>query len=155
MRSPEAAGRMGTTGAQPLRQPADGSLPVGTARTRILVVEDDHLVAMDLEAALRDAGFAVVGTAATAEEAIALARAERPALAIMDIRLAGARDGIDAALELFRAQGLRCIFATAHSDAATKQRALPARPLGWLAKPYHPRVLVETVRRALSELEAD
>jgi DNA-binding NarL/FixJ family response regulator len=155
MRIFQAAERPSAAGLQPLRQTVGGGLPVGTARRRILVVEDDHLVAMDLEAALHEAGFAVVGTAATAEDAIALARAERPALAIMDIRLASARDGIDAALELFRGQGLRCIFATAHSDAATKQRAQPARPLGWLAKPYQPRVLVETVRRALSELDAE
>jgi DNA-binding NarL/FixJ family response regulator len=70
--------------------------------TRILVVEDDFLIALQTEAALTEAGFSVVGIAATAEEAIALAREQRPFLAVMDIRLAGERDGIDAAGELFR-----------------------------------------------------
>ena len=69
--------------------------------TRILVVEDDFLIAMQTETALSDAGFEVVGTAATAEEAISLAREKHPALAVMDIRLAGERDGIDAARQLF------------------------------------------------------
>jgi DNA-binding NarL/FixJ family response regulator len=124
----------------------------GTRRGSILIVEDDHLVAMQIEAALKDAGLAVAGIAATAEEAIELAERERPILAIMDIRLASERDGIDAALELVDKQGLRSIFATAHHDSATKLRAQPARPLGWLAKPYQPRLLVETVRKALAEL---
>jgi len=69
--------------------------------TRILVVEDDFLIAMQTETALSDAGFEVVGTAATAEEAISLAREKHPALAVTDIRLAGERDGIDAARQLF------------------------------------------------------
>ncbi len=120
---------------------------------KVLIVEDEHLVAMDIEAALRDAGFAVIGVAASADEAIALARADRPDLVIMDIRLAGLRDGVDAALELFRDSGVRCIFATAHSDAATRRRAEAALPLGWLAKPYQPAVLIRAVRRALDELQ--
>src|SRR3981081_4359759 len=69
---------------------------------RVLVVEDDFLIAMQTEAALRDAGFHVVGPAATAEDAVALATEERPYLAVMDIRLASKRDGIDAARELFQ-----------------------------------------------------
>src|SRR5712671_78232 len=67
---------------------------------RILIVEDDYFVATALEQDLTDAGFEVVGIAVTAEEALDLGNLHRPALAVMDIRLAGARDGIDAALEL-------------------------------------------------------
>jgi two-component system, response regulator PdtaR len=118
---------------------------------RVLVVEDDHVVAMDVESALLDAGFDVV-VAATADDAIAIAQAVKPDLAIMDIRLAGHRDGIDAALDLFHKLGLRSIFATAHHDAATRLRAQPARPLGWLSKPYHVDRVVEAVRAALDEL---
>ena len=75
--------------------------------SKVLVVEDDFLIAMQSEAALADAGFVVIGTAATAEEAVSLATGERPSLAIMDIRLAGKRDGIDAARELFQKFGIR------------------------------------------------
>ena len=120
---------------------------------RVLVVEDDFLIAMQTEAALRDAGFHVVGPAASAEEAVALASEERPFLAVMDIRLAGKRDGIDAARELFLDLDIRCIFATAHDDARTRQRAEPYAPLGWLAKPYTMASLVALVAEALSNLD--
>ncbi|WP_407117038.1 response regulator [Bradyrhizobium sp. LMG 9283] len=116
----------------------------------VLVVEDDFLIAMQAEAALLDAGLEVVGLAATAEEALAMATQQRPALVVMDIRLAGTRDGIEAAGDLFRAFGLRCVFATAHDDQQTRNRAAPYAPLGWLAKPYTMASLVGLVREVLS-----
>ena len=122
-------------------------------RTRILIVEDDFLIAMQTETALTEAGFDVVGTATTAEEAIALAKEQRPSLAVMDIRLASARDGIDAAKELFRELHIRCIFATAHDDLNTRARAEPFAPLGWLAKPYTMTSLVALVMEARSRLD--
>jgi DNA-binding NarL/FixJ family response regulator len=121
-------------------------------RARILVVEDDFLIAMQTETALSEAGFNVVGTAATADEAIFLARENRPLLVVMDVRLAGARDGIDVARQLFGEFNIRCIFATAHDDAHTHARAEPFAPLGWLAKPYTPASLVALVAKALSAL---
>jgi DNA-binding NarL/FixJ family response regulator len=117
---------------------------------RLLVVEDDYLVTLDCESTLLDGGFAVVGIAASADEALRLAREERPDLAVMDIRLLGKRDGIDAAIEIFNETGIRCIFATANSDAATRQRAKSAQPLGWLSKPYAPEALVQAIRDALA-----
>jgi two-component system, response regulator PdtaR len=121
--------------------------------TRILVVEDDFLIAMQTETALNEAGFEVVGTAATAEEAISLAREKQPALAVMDVRLAGERDGIDAARQLFGEFDIRCIFATAHDDAGTRARAEPFAPLGWLPKPYTASSLVALVAEAVSTLD--
>ena len=120
---------------------------------RVLVVEDDFLIAMQTETALREAGFLVVGPATTAEEAVALAADAHPRLAVMDIRLASKRDGIDAARELFQALDIRCIFATAHDDARTRERAEPYAPLGWLAKPYTMASLVASVSEALSQLK--
>jgi two-component system, response regulator PdtaR len=120
--------------------------------TRILVVEDDFLIALQTEAALTEAGFHVVGTATTAEEAIAFAREQRPFLAVMDMRLASKRDGIDAARELFGELGIRCIFATAHDDPHTRERAEPYAPLGWLAKPYTMASLLALVIEARSKL---
>lgn len=116
---------------------------------RILIVEDDYFVAIGLEQALIDAGLGVVGIAATAEEALELAAAKRPDLAVMDIRLAGTRDGIDAALDLLSHHGVHSVFATAHSDAPTRARAERARPLGWLSKPYSAQTAVETIRGVL------
>ena len=123
------------------------------APTRILVVEDDFLIAMQTETALIDAGFDVVGTAASAEEAISLARERCPSLVVMDIRLAGERDGIDAAGQLFRELNIRCIFATAHDDAKTRERAKPFAPFGWLPKPYTARSLVTLVTEAVSTFD--
>jgi DNA-binding NarL/FixJ family response regulator len=136
--------------------PADrGEPPIQAGKRKILIVEDDHLVALDLETALLEAGFAVTGIAGSAEEAVALARAERPDLVLMDIRLAGRRDGVDAALDLYREEGIRCLFATAHSDSDMRRRANDAKPLGWLAKPYQPQALVRAVKAALAGLDEE
>lgn len=113
----------------------------------------DFLIATQAEIALTAAGFAVTGVASTAEEAVQMAAPQPPALVVMYIRLAGNRDGIDAALELFRHMGIRCIFATAHDDAATRTRAEATHPLGWLPKPYTPTALIEMVRLALRDLD--
>jgi DNA-binding NarL/FixJ family response regulator len=120
---------------------------------RILVVEDDFLIAMQTEAALAAAGFNVIGTAATAEQALELAEKERPVLAVMDIRLASKRDGIDAARELYHELNIRCIFATAHDDESTRKRAAPYAPLGWLAKPYTTASLIALVTDAVAREE--
>jgi DNA-binding NarL/FixJ family response regulator len=119
----------------------------GSADFRVLIVEDEFLVASEIEEALIAGGLHVVGVAATADEAIGLAKIHRPCLAIMDIRLAGKRDGIDAALQLFREHGLRCIFATAHVDEEARRRAAPAMPLAWVQKPYSTSSLLELVKQ--------
>jgi two-component system, response regulator PdtaR len=134
--------------------------PAGAAKTRteaarVLVVEDDYLVAAEIESALDQAGFDVIGIANSADEALELAAAERPLLAVMDIRLNGRRDGIDTALELFAAHGIRCIFATAHQTADARGRATPAKPIAWLPKPYTMRTLVAVVRQAVEELRRE
>ncbi|MCK1476622.1 response regulator [Bradyrhizobium sp. 197] len=116
----------------------------------ILIVEDDYLIAMEAESALTDAGFSVTGVAATAEEALEMANQRRPVLVIMDVRLAGRRDGIDAAGDLFRGLGLRCVFATANDDHQTRARAEPFRPIGWLTKPYTMVSLISLVRTVIS-----
>ncbi len=121
---------------------------------RILIVEDDFLVAMQMESALADAGFEIAGIASSGEDAIELAMSERPRLVVMDVRLAGDRDGIDTAVTLFAEHGIRSIFATAHHDEHARRRADPAVPLGWLAKPYTMTSLVTMVRRALDELSS-
>jgi DNA-binding response OmpR family regulator len=121
---------------------------------RILIVEDDVLIACQIEIALTDEGFSIAGLAATGKEALRLAKAQSPTLVVMDIRLADDRDGIDTALELFRLHGIRCIFASAHSDQDARQRAAPAAPLGWLPKPYTMAALTAMVRAAVSELRS-
>jgi DNA-binding NarL/FixJ family response regulator len=119
---------------------------------RILIVEDDYLVSMEIEAGLVEAGYEVIGIVASAEEAVAAA-AQGPLLVVMDIRLAGPRDGVDAAIEIYRNFKIRSIFASAHGDAEIRARAAAARPLAWVAKPYRVATLLGEIERALAAEE--
>ncbi len=134
----------------PASYSSSGDASGGAAgRGRILVVEDEYFVALDLEQRLLEAGFTVVGIAATAEEATEMAVAGKPDLAIMDIRLAGPRDGVDAAMHLLAELGVPSVFATATSDHRTRIRAEQAKPRGWLQKPYSTEMLIAVVTEAL------
>lgn len=126
--------------------PIEGSVP-GKGE-RLLVVEDDYFVALAVEADLLEAGYDVVAVVASGEEAIEEAVRSQPALAIVDIRLAGRLDGIETAVEL-RRYDIPSLFATAHSDEATRQRGMAARPVGWLTKPFKRDELLGAVERAL------
>jgi DNA-binding NarL/FixJ family response regulator len=145
------ASASGEGGDQPAASETGNVAKAAPQRPAILIVEDDFLIAMEAESALIAAGFQIIGIAATAEEAISLARAHKPVIAIMDIRLAGRRDGIDAAGDLYREIGLRCVFATAHDDPQTRARATPLSPLGWLSKPYTMTSLINQVREAIAK----
>jgi DNA-binding response OmpR family regulator len=141
-------------GRGPNFAPAAEGTVSGGADERILIVEDDVLIASQMEVALAEAGFEIVCVASTGKEAFQLTEAQSPTLVVMDIRLAGDRDGIDTALELFRVHGVRCIFASAHSDDDTRRRAAPAAPLGWLQKPYTMASLTAMVRAGFKELRS-
>jgi len=134
--------------SQPDQAQRQAGNAVHSAR-RVLVVEDEFFLAVQIEEWLLDNGFEVVDVVHTADEAIAVAETERPDLVIMDIRLARETDGIAAALEILDRTGIRCIFATAYADAATRERGEKARPYGWLRKPFTPDVLLGTVKAAL------
>src|SRR5207249_3653676 len=92
-------------------------------KARLLIVEDEAIVAMDLQQRLEHLGHEVVGTAATGEAAIQRAEEARPDVTLMDIRLKGEMDGIAAAAEIDRRFGTPVVFLTAHSDTQTVQRA--------------------------------
>ena len=118
---------------------------------RILVVEDQYLVAYDCEFHLTSAGFKCVGLASTADEALDIARRERPDLIVMDVRLADETDGVQAAIEIFERFGIRSIFTSGHADSSTHEHALAAHPVCWLSKPYPPEALVAAVRAGCEE----
>lgn len=87
--------------------PHENSAPVAIKPpANLLIVEDDHLVAMEMESVLLDAGFEITGIAATAEDALRQAQSVRPDLVLMNIRLAGVRDGVDAAIDLYSQMGI-------------------------------------------------
>lgn len=126
------------------RRGADGA----TSRD-VLIVEDEFFVALDLETTLQGAGFDVVGVANNAEDAVRLAETHKPSVIVMDVRLAGERDGIEAAIEIFERFGIRSVFASAHHDAGTMARASRANAAGWLAKPYSSEALLAAVEAAI------
>lgn len=120
---------------------------------RILIVEDQPFVALDCEATLTARGHDVVDIASSAQTAASLAEHYRPDLIVMDIRLAGSRTGLEAAIEIHRKFGIRSIFASAHADDFTRKLAEPARPLGWINKPYTCEELVSAVEACVVQLD--
>jgi DNA-binding NarL/FixJ family response regulator len=115
---------------------------------RVLIVEDDFVIALDLEEAIRRAGCESLGPAKRCSEAIELAAGAD--LALMDLHLAGQRDGIEAAIEIERRYGVRSLFVSANCDTATMRRGEAAHPIGWLGKPFEPRQLAIILEATLN-----
>ncbi len=122
---------------------------------RVLVVEDEGIVAMELEALLEQAGYSICGVVTTGEQALALAQEVRPDLVIMDIRLRGKLDGIDTAQTLQETLKPAIVFLTAYSDSTTLARAKVIEPFGYVLKPFNRRALLATVQLALFRHRAE
>ena len=101
----------------------------------ILVVEDESIIAMAMGIMLGKAGHRVCAKASSCEDAIALARLHRPELILMDIRLEGDLDGIDAARKIREFLPSPIIFMSGYLDRSTRERAAALQPLAFLAKP--------------------
>src|SRR5512136_1309670 len=105
-------------------------------QTKILIVEDERIVAADLSERLKRLGYAVSGIAASGEEAIRAVDGDCPDLLMVDIRLKGEMDGIATVEEIKRRHEIPVIYLTAHSDANTVARAKTTGPYGYLLKPF-------------------
>lgn len=103
----------------------------------ILIVEDEGLIALDLQKKLQQAGYTVPGIADNYEDALRAVEDLRPSLVLMDIRLPGTRDGVAIADELRRRFHVPVIFVTAHADRETLERARITEPFGYIVKPFH------------------
>ena len=101
----------------------------------VLVVDDEWLIAQGLVLQAEDLGLNVCATAASAEEAVALARKHRPRLVLMDVRLQGEKDGVDAALAIHESVGSKVIFITGSREPSTLTRIEADHPSGILFKP--------------------
>jgi len=121
---------------------------------RILIVEDEALVASYIQEVLLEAGFEVTGIAASGPEALSLAAEHEPELALVDIRLAGPIDGIELACALRERFGTPAIFLSGLIDADITSRAEVASPLGFLHKPFRPSQVFNAIERALNLPEA-
>ncbi len=117
--------------------------------TKILVVEDEAIVARDIERQLRKAGYDVPAVVASAEAAIEQVSQTCPDLVLMDIRLQGPIDGIEAAREIREHFKLPVIFLTAHADDETLARAKLTQPFGYIIKPIGHSNLTSSIEMAL------
>jgi DNA-binding NarL/FixJ family response regulator len=117
----------------------------------ILLVDDEEMIAMSLSYQLEDLGFIICGTAGTAEEAIIMADTHRPKVILMDVRLKGEKDGIDAALTIHEHIGSRVIFLTGSTEPSTVERINLDHPYAILFKPVSYRQLKTTVETAMTD----
>jgi CheY-like chemotaxis protein len=108
---------------------------VGARSLRVLIVEDEFFISLDTKRLLQDLGHVVVAVVVSADQAVNIAKRELPDVVLMDIRLVGPRDGIDAADEIRNSLGIGSIFVTANTDPRTRQRAEAVQPIGFLEKP--------------------
>jgi CheY-like chemotaxis protein len=126
-----------------------------TARPRVLIVEDEGIVALDLRQRLVRLGYDVPETAASGERAIQAASRHLPDVVLMDIHLQGRMDGIEAAQEIAEVLHLPVIYLTAYSEETTLARARATRPYGYLLKPFTERELHASIQVAIERHRVD
>jgi DNA-binding NarL/FixJ family response regulator len=119
-------------------------------RPTVLVVDDEFIIADSLRLQVEEMGYEVCGTAATAAEAVDMANAHRPDVVLMDVRLKGAEDGVDAALAIHKTIGSKVIFITGSREPATMARIELDHPSGVLFKPIYGQQLRNAVETALA-----
>lgn len=116
---------------------------------KILVVEDESVVAWHVQEALHKLGHEVIKIVTTGREAIQIAAQARPHLVLMDIRLQGDIDGVAAAKNIYFQLDVPVVYLTAHADEQTLQRATETSPFGYLVKPFQEAELQATIKIAL------
>jgi signal transduction histidine kinase len=122
---------------------------------KILVVEDEAIIAEDIAYHLEKMGYAVVDIVATGEEAIEVATTTHPDLVLMDIMLQGEKDGIEAAGQIRTELSIPVVYLTANADESTLQRAKVTGPFGYVIKPFKHKELRATIEIALSRHQAE
>ncbi|MCQ1536168.1 response regulator [Methanosarcina sp. KYL-1] len=116
---------------------------------RILVVEDEHIVAMGIKRMLKSLGYTVTGVASSGEDAISKAESTFPDLVLMDIMLKGDVNGIEAAKEITTRFDVPVVYLTACSESKIVERAWKTGPLGYIVKPFDEKDLQKSIDVAL------
>ncbi len=122
---------------------------------KVLIVEDESIIALDIQTSLQNAGYEVIAIATTSEEAILAVTEFQPNLVLMDIQLKSDRDGVETAEHIHQKFRLPIIFLTAHADEKTLTRAKATQPFGYILKPFEDRELVTAIEIALSRHQAE
>jgi DNA-binding NarL/FixJ family response regulator len=120
------------------------------AKPKVLVVEDEYIVSLDIQTRLIRMGYDVAGSCNSGEEAINRAAQIKPDLVLMDIMLAGKMNGIAAAKKIRSQMDVAVIFLTGYSDDATLREATTAEPFGYIVKPFDERTLKTTIEVSLA-----
>jgi CheY-like chemotaxis protein len=131
---------------------SDMSLITGT---RIMIVEDEAVVALHIRQELTKLGYTVAGTATAGEQALKMIEEVFPDVILMDIHIQGELDGIETARRIPRYLHIPVIFLTAYSEDVTLKRAGETHPYGYLIKPFLDRELHATIKMALMRSRAD
>ena len=131
---------------------SDMSLITGT---RVMIVEDEAVVALHIRQELTKLGYTVAGTATAGEQALKMIEEVFPDIILMDIHIQGAIDGIETASRIPRYLHVPIIFLTAYSEDVTLKRAGETHPYGYLIKPFLDRELHATIKMALMRSRAD
>ena len=124
-------------------------------KAHLLIVEDERIVAKDIEYSLKTLGYKVTGIASTGENALQKAKENRPDLVLMDIRLKGGMDGIEAAEKLREDFSIPVVYLTAYADEGTLERAKVTGPFGYILKPFNEKELCSTIEMALYKHRMD
>lgn len=122
---------------------------------RILIVEDNSTVALDLRGSLEDIGYRVTSVVASGEESIEKAEQERPDAVLMDIRLRDDMDGVEAAGQIYSRLSIPVVFLTAYTNPGLIDRARRVGSFGYLLKPFNDQELHATLEMALFKARAD
>ena len=115
----------------------------------VMIVEDEYLISLGLTAQIEDMGLKVCATADSADAAVIQAETHRPAIILMDVRLRGERDGVDAAQTIFDTVGSKIIFITGSREQKTIDRIDQDHPFAVLFKPISDKQLQATVNDAM------
>ena len=118
-------------------------------KARILIVEDELIVAEDLRMTLISLGYDVVGIAGSGERAIELADEKKPDIILMDIMLGGQLDGIATTVKIQTKHAIPVIYVTAYADNALIARAKKTEPFGYIVKPFNEREIQSNIEIAL------
>lgn len=120
---------------------------------KILIVEDQLIITMDLEYMLEELGYQVCGISTCYEDAISAIKRSRPDLVLIDIILAGEKTGIDLAHEINRTYHIPFIFLSSHADRSTIEAAKSTNPAGYIVKPFNRNDVYASIEIAFNHVE--
>ncbi|WP_332912932.1 response regulator [Algoriphagus boritolerans] len=119
-------------------------------KLKILIVEDELVIAEDLRETLEELGYEVCGIAISSREALALIEEKSPDLALLDIQIKGGKDGIELAAEINENYHLPFLMLTSHADIQTINRAKEVNPYGYLVKPFNEKEILAGIELAMA-----